>query len=186
MTKPESDLTPQVAIKKRIMFVTQDDFYFLTYNLIILLSQLECIKAEKVFLDIRKIAFLIDFISDHNLALLLARGKALDGNVRAADKNVLNNCYSKGKERVPFINRLAYALEKKGYITIVPDQEDKTIGAYLNLDRLPSGFTSAEMFDNEIKNVALIKGSYSRIRTTSLDTFLENVFRNNGVSTWLD
>ena len=186
MAKAEPEITPQTAVRKRMMFVTQDDFYFLTYNLIILLDQLDCKKADKVFVDIRKIAFLIDFISDHSLAMLIARGKELDGEVRASDKNTLNNCYSKGKDRVPFVNRLAYALEKKQFITIVADQENKTIGAYLNPDNLPKGFISTEMFDNEIKNVGLIKSTFSRIRTTSLSAFLENVFRSNGVSTWLD
>lgn len=61
------------SAKKRLMFVTHDDFYFLTYNLILVLSALECTSKDKVFTDLKKIAYLIDLI----LRLVLNSGHSV-------------------------------------------------------------------------------------------------------------
>lgn len=87
---------------------------------------------------------------------------------------------------MPFVIRLSYALEKKGYVTIIANQEDKTSDIFLNLEKLPIDFTKSELFQSEKENLKLVREAFSRVRTVSLATFLGNLFRKNGVATWLD
>lgn len=61
----------QTSIRKRLMYVTQEDFYFLTYCLLLILKQIGCTKEDKLFKDIRKLAFCVDLVSDSELILLL-------------------------------------------------------------------------------------------------------------------
>lgn len=186
MDKETAPPTEKEPAKKRLMFVTHDDFYFLTYNLIFILFSLECMSKEKAFLDIKKIAYLIDLISDNYLATLIRDAVKKDLPVSEHGRSLLSKAYSKSKDRVPFINRLAYALERKGYVSIVANQEERTSDIYLNRDKLPPDFLKSELFKSEKENIKLIREAFSRIRTVSLDTFLNNLFRKNGVATWLD
>lgn len=186
MDKELAISTTRDSAKKRLMFVTHDDFYFLTYNLLLVLLTLKCTKMEKAFVDVKKIAFLIDLISDNYLATVVRNAVKKELPVSNYGQELLSKSYSKSKDRVPFINRLAYALEKKGYVTILANQEEKTSDIFLNVDMLPSEFLKSDLFKSEAENFKLIQEAFSRVRTVSLKTFLNNLFRKNGVATWLD
>ena len=58
------------SAKKRMMFIQREDYNFLTYNFLILLNELNCVSEDKRFNDFRKIAYLVEFISN-NIANIL-------------------------------------------------------------------------------------------------------------------
>jgi hypothetical protein len=181
LVDPQRDST-----RKRLMFVTQEDFYFLTYNIIVILKTLGCIKEEKSFLDGRKLAFLVDFSSNNYLANELRRSSEENVLLNKQDKDVFYQAYTKGRARLPFVNRLLYSLENKKIITVKPDQEKKRLNIYLNDSAEIKKLVESGLFENEFVNAKIIQEAYSRIRSTSLDAALDNIFRKRGVETWLD
>jgi hypothetical protein len=181
----ERELHGKDKARKRLMFVTQDDFYFLTYNLFVLLREYDCISPETAFKDIRKLGYLIDFVSDSNTCTALVR--ALESNLfREDDKQQFSRAYVKGRERMPFINRLVFAFEKKGLVSTVTEDEKRTISVFINQQQLPANFERSPLFSAEIENAKLLRKALPRLRSVSLSTLLENVFRAHGVTTWLD
>lgn len=176
----------QLSVRKRLMYVTQEDFYFLTYCLLLILKQLNCVKEVNQFKDIRKLAFCVDLISDNNLISILLNYKEKTITPLAAEKEQLSNAYIKGQNRLPFLNRLIFSLEKRKFITIVTEPSSKILGVYLNILEIPDTFFDEELFEGEIVHISLLKKVSTKIRTTSLSAFLEAIFVKNGVHTWLD
>jgi hypothetical protein len=125
-------------------------------------------------------------VSDNYLAKLIGHASTRDEVLVESDKAKLKRVYSKGKERLPFINRLTFALERKGFLRVLPTSDSKVVSVCLLKENMPGAFFDEHLFANEFQNIELIKSAFSRVRTVSLETFLENLFRINGVPTWLD
>ena len=52
-----------LSVKKRIMFIKDEDYYFLTYHIFIILDWFNCYSKENLFVDCRKLPYLIYFLS---------------------------------------------------------------------------------------------------------------------------
>ena len=176
----------ELAAKKRLMFVTQEDFYFLTYNLMISLHGMECDSDKKELKDYRKLAFLIDFVSDQYLNAVifhaLREGSGLSGN----DKTILESAYTKGRDRLPFVNRLIHTLEKNKLIKVDQNNESKEMNIYLTSTDTSNKFFNSDLFTTERNNVEKLILAMPKLRTLSFSKLLEKLFRDNGVTTWLD
>lgn len=70
----------RLAIKKKIMFIKEEDYYFLTYNLLILLDVFKCHNEKTGFKFYQKIAYLIDFISYTHIAYSCVKEPPIPGN----------------------------------------------------------------------------------------------------------
>lgn len=179
-----TETSPENDAKKRLMFLTEEDFYFLSYNCLLLLAHLKSKSADEAFHDIRKLSYLIEFVSNSYLAKIISE-KSENSYLSPRDKSELAKVYKKARDRLPMMNRLLHSMEKKGILSLVPNREKNTIDAFLVEQSLPKGFISAELFKSERNNLAgITKGR--RIRTCSLNALLESIFRKNGVATWLD
>jgi len=181
-----AESTPPTTARKRLMFLTQEDFYFLTYNSLILLSGLGSTTKNKSLKDMRKLAFLIDFVSSPYLTALMSKSTQDDTNLPEQDKAALASAYARAKDRLPFVNRLVYALEKRSLVSTQQDLETKTVNVFLQSTDLSETFINSELFEFERKNIQELLVTIPRVRTLSLSTLLERLFRNHGVVTWLD
>lgn len=171
------------TIKKSIMFSKGDDFYFLSYNILILLYGLKCFCGKRTFNDYRKLAFLIDFVSNRNLAQTLVKKGLL---LNPIDRELFTRAYANGLLRLNQIIRLLFTLEKKGFITLQRDAGRDIVDVCINEQAIPATFFQAELFKFELSNVSALNVTVKRITVLTLDTLLERLFENHGIKTWAE
>ena len=167
-----------IADKKRLMYIQSEDFYFLTYNTIILLQELKCVDG-KFLKDYRKIAFLTDFVSNPYYTSFLKKETYSD-----KDKNELTRLYSNGILREKEINKLFYSLENRGIITLERNSKKDEINISLNSKMISPDFLDTELFEVEIRNAKIIKTSINRLISLKLESLITKIFIEKGVKIW--
>lgn len=169
------------AVKKNLMFVSSDDFYLLTYSIIIALDCLDCTKG-RVFKDYRKLPFIIELITkNRNILILEASNKE---TLHKSDKDFLFNSYTNGLAKRSETLKILFTLEKKGYVTLQQGDIETLVNITLNKENLPQGFLSKEVFKNEYMNCGKFKKAIQRSTAITLETFLSKIYRDRGIKIW--
>lgn len=165
------------------MFSKGDDFYFLSYNILVLLYGLGCLSDKRVFKDYRKLAFLIDFISSRELVVTIKRSGMI---VNPIDRELLTRAYADGLLRLNQIIRLLFTLEKKGLIILQRQPDKDTIDVSLKKEAVQDVFFDKELFKLELSNLKSLSETVQRITSLTLDTLLNKLFDNHGIKTWAE
>lgn len=168
-----------IKVKKRMMFIKSEDYYFLTYSIIILLDTLACTDKQRYFLDYRKLSYLIDFISNRKLVYLLEKEKLNDEEIR-----IMTNVYSSGILRVKEINKLLYSLDKKKIIHLKKDTKSDRIDVSLLRDQIDKDFIDKQLFEYELRNSLKLKAILKRLSGLKYETLTEKLFIEKGVKIW--
>ena len=163
------------------MFVKGEDFYFLSYNIFLLLLTYESTNEKSRFRDYRKLAFLIDFISDSRLSRLLDNPTT---HYNIADKDFLNRSYANGLLRMNEILKLLFALEKHKIITLLKDNDSNSLDVYLNTEELARSFWDWELFLNEKQNLSRLKTNIPKLKSLKLETLLSKLYYNYSDKQW--
>jgi hypothetical protein len=170
--------------KKRLMFIKGEDFYFLTYNIIILLKVLGCTSHDKTFKDYRKLAFLVDFSSDWSLLNIL-RSYPSGRYINYRDKEMLTRSYSSGLVRINEILKLLFALEKQGLIGIEKNTVNSQLDVFLKKEALPASLFEHNIFKLELDNTEMLKRVVPRLSVIKLETLLSSMYYNYGITKWV-
>ncbi|MGO2391282.1 MAG: hypothetical protein ACTH69_04225 [Halomonas sp.] len=170
-----------VIKKKRLMYLSAEDFYLYCYSVLVILDFLGC-HDGKYFRDYRKLAFLTDIISDDKTVYVVSLpfGKKLNPK----DYECLLDSYSNGLIRRSEMLKLLFVLEKKGYV-ILKRGKTQEIDVTLAKNNLPNGFLNKEIFDSECKNIKTVSNKVGRLASLTLDTMLNKIYVENGVRTWV-
>jgi hypothetical protein len=167
-------------IKKRIMFNKDEDYYFLTYNILLLLNQLDCTSKEKSFWDYKKLIYLIEIITDNKKLNIALKETSLNEE----DYDVLQTLYISSVLKNKLLRSILFALENNGCIHLERNSKRNSIDVWLEKENISSTFLNLELFELEIKNIKEIKDKYSRIRTMKTGTFLSRIFSERGIIVW--
>ncbi|PQJ46361.1 hypothetical protein BTN99_13620 [Vibrio campbellii] len=151
--------------KKRMMFVQNDDYNFLSYITILILQYFSCTKKKTVFVDYRKIAFIANIIFYKN-------------------KDDWNQIYYSSQTTLKSLFSIIQLLEKKGILNLESNEKLKTIDLWLNKDSIGDTFSEGNLFKYELDEIKKIHSEISRTRTLKLKTFLDRVFEQHGVTVW--
>jgi hypothetical protein len=170
----------RASLKKRVLFAVSEDYYFITYNSLLLLARLQATSAERSFLDHRRLAFLVEFVADP--AAAAAATKPADQT--HSDVEILRTAYARGLARLPIVNRLVFALEQKGLLrsTKAADTGERNVYLARPLDTLP--FLDSDLFAVERENIEKVRAHAPQLRKSKLPTTLARFFRAHGVETW--
>ena len=168
-------------VKKSLMYLSGEDFYLFCYAVFIALDSLNC-KNGKYFSDYRKLAFLIEFIKDEKLNYIISNSS--EKSLNPIDKEYLFRSYSVGLGRRSEILKLLFTLEKRNYVILDKGNTRSLVNVSLNNEAIPEGFFNKEVFSKEYRNMAIFSGYVKRLSVLKLDTMIERVYRNNGISTW--
>lgn len=171
-----------LTIKKKLMFAKGDDFYFLSYNMILILHSLKCICGQRKFTDYRKLAFLIDFVSNRNLAFTLEKPGYL---LNPVDREQFTRAYANGLIRVNQISRLLFTLEKK-QVVILSRDDGGIMNVCLKKESLNATFLDKKLFRFELDNLKTMTAHVQRLNVLSLETLLERLFDNHGIKRWVN
>lgn len=176
--------TSREDVKKRMMYTKGDDFNFLTYNLLILATELECTSESKKFVDHRKVAFLVGFVSNPWISHLVCQAKGTQQLPSVADRAHLAKIHADGAGRIHLITRLLFASERKGIVSLYPSNRGHSIDFSVNIENLPNGFLANPIFEMEKTNILKLRKLMANLRFAKLESFLERFFTENGVQTW--
>lgn len=168
--------------EKRLLYDNSEDLYFLTYNLVLILSVLDCKNEKSSFKDYRKLVFLIPIISNEkNTQLLLNYYK----NEIKPNENIikeLNRIYYDAIDTVTLVRYLLLILEKRNLIKIIT--EDNKVNIYLVENETIKIFIKNSKFENEKRRITEIKGKIKGLRRLNYMTFVDKFFKENGVAIW--
>ncbi|EHU9473383.1 hypothetical protein KZY47_003305 [Vibrio vulnificus] len=153
--------------KKRMMFVQNDDYNFLSYITILTLQYFSCTKKKQTFVDYRKIAFIANIIFYKN-------------------KDDWNQIYYSSQTTLKSLFSIIQLLEKKRILNLESNEKMKTIDLWLNKDSIGDTFSEGNLFKYELDEIKKIHSEISRTRTLKLKTFLDRVFEQHGVMVWED
>lgn len=171
------------------MFATGDDYYYITYTSMILLSVMKRNKPEKQFRDIRKLSFLIDFVSSERLVNIVERYQNRDlvhSEMNTEDRELLVNSYANGLLRQQHVLKLLFALDNREIVSIKKSEDKEVINIWLNEDNFSKDFLKLDVFKKEKENAKKITKLVQRISVLNLDTLLEGLYENYGIKTWQD
>ena len=167
--------------KKRLMYLSGEDFYLFCYSIFIILDSLDCTNGV-LFKDYRKLAFLISIINDEKLIYIITNSTGND--INPVDKEYLFNSYSNGLMRRSEMLKLLFTLEKKGFVTLEKAKENTVIDLSLDKQTIPKNFFDKKVFSKEYKQAQVLKKNVRGLRSLKLETMLEKIYTNNGVKTW--
>jgi len=162
------------------MFNKEEDYYFLTYNTLLILNELECVSREKSFWDYRKLIYLIQFISDTSKLNIIINKKILNEE----DIHILQEIYINSTLKMKLYRTILFALENQGFIHLDRNSKRNSIDVWLDTSRISTKFLNLELFDIEIKNVRELKKQIAKIRTIKSGTLLNKIFTEKGVIAW--
>ena len=171
----------EISKKKRLMYLSGEDFYLYCYSIFVILDSLGCSKG-KYFRDYRKLAFLTDIISDDKTVYVVSHSSG--GKLNPKDYECLLDSYSNGLTRRSEILKLLFVLEKRGYVSLNRGKAQE-IDVTVNKEGLPDEFLSSNVFDSETKNIKDVSKKAGRLASLTLETMLSKIYVVNGVRTWV-
>lgn len=183
--KFENDKDNQhLNVKKRIMFNKDEDYYFITYNILIILKAFGCMDAKTKWTDYTKLSYILPLVADSTLLDLFIR--YLD-NYRVPPKEdieILRETYFKSRLRIQLISSILFTLEANQLISLVKHEKRHTIDIWINQEKIPETLLKSDLFEVEIKNINKLRTAISRLKGLSSKTLLERLYTNNGVRVW--
>jgi hypothetical protein len=157
--------------KKRMMFIQKEDYNYLCYNLILILSNLGCTKESYQFKDFRKIAYLVDFTSAIK-------------NIDDFSQDELGSIYSKAHIKKKLLSHLLIVLKNKDYLGISMNKKHKSFDIWLKTENIPKDFFDKDIFSNELNNFEVLRKKIRGIRNTTIKTMVDTLFTSNEILTW--
>lgn len=167
-------------IKKRIMFSKDSDYYFITYNSLLILDNLKCYEGKSNFYDYRKLIYILPFIADEDLLRIATK----EASLREEEIKILEDTYINAKLREPILKSILFTLEKKGYISMKKNKNRKSIDLKLTNSSISKDFLNSEVFKIESGNINIFKSYYKRLTVVSLENLIEKIFKEKGVIIW--
>ncbi|ESQ97746.1 hypothetical protein F753_19385 [Stutzerimonas chloritidismutans AW-1] len=168
------------AVKKRIMFASVDDFYFLTYAILIALDALGC-RKDRYLKDYRKLGFLIEFTTDERLLSILEypTQKALN----RVDREHLFKSYTSGLGRRSEVLKILFRLEKSGLVILRKGDAHSLVDVSLSSD-VPDGFFDKAIFTQEYSNASRLSVAVKQLTRLTLSTALSKIYQVRGIKMW--
>ncbi|ANC19295.1 hypothetical protein WR52_11115 [Bacillus cereus] len=171
-------------VKKRIMFNRDEDYYFITYNILIILKAYGCKNSKSKWIDYRKLSYLLPLVSNSSLLDLYIR--YIDDNriPPKEDIELLRDTYFKSKLRLKLITSILFTLEANQLVSLMKNDRRHTIDIWINQENISKTFFKSELFEAEVQNINKLKNTIPRLKSLSTKTLLERLYTNNGVSVW--
>lgn len=166
------------------MFSKEDDYNYIAYHILIILDFFECKSNEKKWVDYKKIIYLYQFISNESLFELMQRAVNQDFKIDNVDYEILKDSYTNSFLKKQLVLLVIINLERNGLISIEKNVTRLTLDIYINDYEKLHSLISNPLFEEERENLKEIKKIFPQLRTMTLKTFLEKIYKRNGVQLW--
>jgi hypothetical protein len=168
--------------KRRLNYITSEDFYFLAYEMLLILKSLYSATGA-AFKDHRKLAYLVHIISDSRLIGIMERNKGRHIS-SSLDKELLFNSFTSGELHKRDIYKIMLSLQKRGFITLSKGVEPEVFNIQLNMKSIPAEFFASGEFSSDFDIINRLKIAIPRISSLTIDTFLERAYKDYGLNVW--
>lgn len=165
-------------VRRRLMFVPGEDFYFLTYTTLLVLGHFDCTRRERPFHDSTKISYLADLIggdADLNLALATT---PVDARARAR----LSVLHDRAVARRAPLTRVLEALARREWIGV--HREAGTEDIFLIPSDEVKRLQANDAYQSECIRLERIRKAFPQLRSMKTETMRDRLFTNHGVRTW--
>lgn len=153
------------------MYIHREDYNFLTYNLLILLYELDCTHEKKRFRDFRRVAYLVELIST-------------DGDIKNYQQHELSAIYLRAQLKKKLLSHLLLILKNNDYLGVALNNTHRTLDIWIRKENISNDFFDMNRFKTEISNIRKIK-EYTKItKASTVKKLVEDIFNQNGVLTW--
>ena len=166
-----------------MMFILEEDYYFITIKVLSILSVLEC--DVKPFEDHRKLGIIFEFIKDEknfNFLQKLLNNSELDlfDNERAI------KIFCESKLDVSVIKRVLFFLEKQEMLELSRNIRNSNINVMLKRVDKFDELVNEGILDDDLERCRMVKRLIPRLRSLKLDTLQTKIFGYNEVEKWED
>ncbi len=169
--------------KKRLMFIIEDDYYYITIKVISILVALNC--YEIPFNDYRKLSIIIELIKNENNINILNKAKRCNG-LDNIEKEKMINIICSAKIAIPTIKRILFFLEKQCIISMGKSLSEEGIKIKLiKSDRLSEILTD-DIIGNDIVAVNSVNEILPRLKQIKNSTLIKRISELIGVNIWED
>jgi hypothetical protein len=164
--------------KKRMMFVLEEDYYFIIIKLLTILIGLDC--KKKSFTDYRKLGFIFEFIkANENMNLF---DKVFSGEeLNLFDNERLLKIFCDSNMDISVIKRVLFFLEKQNIISLEKNNKFSCIDVRLLYNSQINNLLNQDIFDEDIKNVKKIRKAINRVRSIKFETLQTKIFGYGGL-----
>lgn len=157
--------------KKRLMYIQKEDYNFLTYNILLVLKQLNANSEESSFKDFRKIAYLVHFIN-------------LNPEFNNYDQNELVKIYSQAQLKKQLISHLLIILRNRKFIGMSINHIHQSFDIWIIEENIPKDFFDKDFFQTEIRNIQSLQIGISRLKGITVKKMVDTIFTKNNIITW--
>ncbi|VDY07672.1 MULTISPECIES: hypothetical protein [unclassified Thiomonas] len=167
--------------KRRLNFISGEDFYFLAYSILLVL---ECLGGTaRRIKDHRKITFLIQFMTDDRLLSILSR-TITNGVANPVDRELLFNSFTTAELHKREVFKILFSLERRDLVEIQRTDVAEVLDVTLCKNRLPMKFFENANFEKERINAEKLKRIIPRISALNFDNLIERLYKDRGVQVW--
>ena len=166
---------------RRLNHLVGEDFYFLCYGILLALRILP--SRGVAFRDHRKLGHVVQFLSDTRLLSILDRnrGKPVENGV---DRELLFAAYTKAELLKRETYKLLLSMHSRGLVHAEPNSNLGVIDVTLRDEVIDEAYFENEIFEQERKNAATLRGLVPRLSALTMETFLDQVYVKRGVRAW--
>lgn len=168
--------------KKRMMFSIDEDYYFISIKILIILGELKCYTTKLV--DYRKLALIIEFIKNKENFELFKELFLNDKKETIQKNKQILNIYFNASLNEPLIKKIILFLERKGLLELEKHNKFKSLDVKFIKNRKLENFLSELIFDEDRERIVYIKNNLDRVKSIKYDTFIEKIFGSGEVSKW--
>lgn len=166
---------------KRISFVSGEDFYFLTYLIIICFKEFS--NKKLIFKDHRKLAYLMQIISSSTAVNILIENYN-EEQLKPFDKEFLFDIYVKASLHQREVYKIVRSLEKNGMIKVIDTEKVDCYNIEIVDKVWLESFFDTDVFDRELNNTAILKAYFKSINKLGLDGLIGKIFTDYGLKLW--
>ena len=169
--------------KKRMMFILEDDYYFITVKLLSILKALDCDK--KAFEDYRKLGIILETIkNEENMCFFQRLMDRTEQNIFDNEKAIRFFCDS--RLNVSVIKRVLFFLEKKNMVEMTRSLKNSNIDVVLKESEAYNSLIQMKVLDEDFDRCMIVRKLIPRIRSIKLETLQNKVWGYDEVSKWED
>lgn len=169
--------------KKRMMFILEEDYYFITIKILSILKALGCDK--KPFEDYRKLGIIFEFVKNKdNIEFLKKLIEYKEKDIFDNEKVVRLFCDS--RLDVSVIKRVLFFLEKQGMIELTRSKRNSNINVMLIETEDLKNLINQGVFNKDLEHCGMVKKLIPQVKRIKLETLQKKVFGYDEVSKWED
>lgn len=169
--------------KKRMMFILEEDYYFITIKVLAILYALDC--KKKPFVDYRKLGIIFEFIKNSkNMELFHKAINKMKLDIFENERLLRVFCDSNMDASV--IKRILFFLEKQNVVFLQKNDSFSCIDVSLLDNTEIDGLLNQDIISKDINNVKVIQKSINKLRSLKLQTVQAKIFGYSEGTKWED